>query len=154
MSELLVSISALPCPIGARRERLRRLDLCWPLPDLEEGAEELYAFDETEAIGEEAGNGPRIAVPLPAARFAAARRRDAPAADGEAASLGAGTFCLPAGRYAFTQFRAGEMQGLIEAMTDFVRDCWWQCVSVAGQIFLRRVREDGEAKLQLLRRSP
>jgi hypothetical protein len=153
-------------------EKTRDLQQCWPLHPLAEGDEELYAFDADRAIVDDTENGPAIARPLPNSHFAAGGRGKADRAADEAAagaieggyavrpiahadrSPGMETFHLPAGGYAFAQFQADDMQALVAAMDDFVKECWWQRVLVSGPLYLRRVGEDGAAKLQLLRRSP
>ncbi|MDA8425981.1 MAG: hypothetical protein M0Z80_07560 [Treponema sp.] len=134
------------------------LDESWPLPPLAQGDDELYLFETDEIIRDDAENGPALVVPLPYALHVSA----IPASDGspvEYRETGAsiprdpGYFALPAGSYAFMQFLARDIEGLHEAMDDFVKECWWQRVPVSGPLYLRRVDEDGAAKLQLLRRS-
>ncbi|HUW40132.1 MAG TPA: hypothetical protein VMV90_03925 [Rectinemataceae bacterium] len=138
------------------------LDRWWPFPSLGEGEEELYIFDESGTIDEETGNGPAIASAAPKARLAAALRpasaapggaTHAAAAPGGGGAAAARSLVLSAGAYAFAQFAAGDLGALVAAMDDFVKECWWQRVPVSGPLYLRRVGEDGAAKLQLLRRS-
>lgn len=148
------------------------LDRWWPFPSLGEGEEELYIFDESGTIDEETGNGPAIASAAPKARLAAALRPASAApggathaaaapggathacsAPGGGGAAAARSLVLPAGAYAFAQFAAEDLGALVAAMDDFVKECWWQRVPVSGPLYLRRVGEDGAAKLQLLRRS-
>ena len=105
---------------------------------LPEGDEELFLFDESGLLRQDSSEGPRLAGPLPKAQ-----RVPGPAGSD-----------LPAGNYAFVQFRAGSMEELGEALEDFARDCWWESLPASGPFYLRRIGEDGATALQLLRRLP
>lgn len=126
----------------------------WPLPPLEEGAEELFAFDAGEAVVDHGDEGPTILRPLPAARFHGRGVRASAVGVGEGGDAAAGApHRLDAGEYAFVQFQAAGQEELLEAMNDFVRDCWWEGLRVEGPLYLRRIGEDGSTALQLLRKA-
>jgi hypothetical protein len=113
--------------------------------DMEEGEEELFVFDEEELVSFDPDEGPALRRPLPSPRFYGRRSTPGPGSEPGAAKG------LPAGSYAFLQWRPRDEGELIEGLEWFAREVWWEGAAVKGPYALRRLREDGRLATQALR---
>jgi len=129
---------------------------------LEEGAEELFLFDEAELVRFDPDEGPRIAAALPRPGFygrglgrgAPARECSTGSGDADPADAAGGAVRreLPRGKYAFMQWRPADEADLRQGLEWFARETWWEGTATEGPYILRRLREDGKLATQVLRR--
>jgi hypothetical protein len=113
---------------------------------LAEGEEEVFLFDPEALVAFDPDDGPLLERPLPPPSYYG--RRGASGSQ----PAGDGAYRVPAGSYAFLQWRPRDAEGLMEGLEWFAREAWWERVEATGPYILRRVREDGAVATQALRR--